>query len=252
MKVSVSSIVLAVALAGALTAALHAQAPAAPPATAPATQPAFATLKEKVSYIFGTQIGQKIKQEGIDIDIRVLAQGVTDAQAGVTPAMSPQQMREAMTEFQKEMTRKIEEQAQKNLQEGKAFLEKNKTANGFTTTASGLQYKVMQEGKGDSPKLGDTATVHYRGTFIDGTEFDSSYKRAKPATFVVGEVIPGWNEALMMMKVGAKYQLAIPAALAYGDQGQPGIPPNSVLLFEVELKSIEKAPPAPAMPKAVP
>ena len=248
MKVSVSSTVLAVTLAGALTVAGYAQAPAAAPATAPATQPGFATLKEKVSYIFGTQIGQKIKQEGIDVDVRVLARGVADAQSGATPALSPQQMREAMTEFQKEMTRKTEEQAQKNLQEGKAFLEKNKTANGFAVTASGLQYKVVQEGKGDAPKLGDTATVHYRGTFIDGTEFDSSYKRGQPASFVVGEVIPGWNEGLQMMKVGAKYKLAIPAALAYGPRGQGGaIPPNAVLLFEVELLDVKPTPAAPDM-----
>jgi FKBP-type peptidyl-prolyl cis-trans isomerase len=228
-------------LVSALSAVCFAQAPAAAPATAPAYPQGYEGLKQRVSYSFGVQIGQSMKQEGVEVDVAALAKGMADALAGAKPALTPQQMVDARAEFEKAMTQKLADQAQKNLKEGQAYLEKNK-ANGFTVTASGLQYKVIQEGKGDSPKMGDSVTVNYRGTFIDGTEFDSSYKRSAPSSFPIGGVIPGWNEALQLMKPGGKYQLAVPAALAYGEQGHPGIAPNAVLLFEVELISFTKAP----------
>src|SRR5205085_5417932 len=141
--------------------------------------------------------------------------------------------------------------AQKNAGEAQKFMSDNKPKEGVKTTASGLQYKVLKDGNGAQPKSSDTVTVNYRGTLTDGTEFDSSYKRGQPATFPVSGVIKGWTEALQMMKAGSKYQLFIPASLAYGEQGRPGIPPNSTLIFEVELLDVKApqtgtAPPEPA------
>jgi FKBP-type peptidyl-prolyl cis-trans isomerase FklB len=139
--------------------------------------------------------------------------------------------------MQKEWAKNFSE---KNKKEGEAFLAENKKKSGIKALPSGLQYKVITEGKGKSPKATETVTVHYRGTLIDGTEFDSSYKRGQPATFPVGGVIKGWTEALQLMKEGAKWQLVIPSDLAYGESGRQGIPPNAVLVFEVELVSIQK------------
>jgi FKBP-type peptidyl-prolyl cis-trans isomerase FklB len=130
-------------------------------------------------------------------------------------------------------------QGEKNKKEGEAFLAENKKKDGVKTLPSGLQYKVLAEGKGKTPKATDTVTVHYRGTLTDGTEFDSSYKRNQPASFPVNGVIKGWTEALQLMKEGSKWQLFIPASLAYGEPGRPGIPPNSVLIFDVELISVK-------------
>src|ERR1700730_17703129 len=153
--------------------------------------------------------------------------------------------------FEKDMQQKQTEMGQKNAATGDKFLADNKAKEGVKTTASGLQYKVLKEGTGATPKSSDTVTVNYRGTLLDGTEFDSSYKRGQPATFPVAGVIKGWTEALQIMKAGSKYQLFIPASLAYGEQGRPGIPPNSVLIFEVELMDVKSpqaggATPAPA------
>jgi len=153
--------------------------------------------------------------------------------------MSEQEVRDTMMAFEKDMQQKQAETAQKNVAEADKFLAANKTKEGVKSTESGLQYKVLKEGSGAQPKSSDTVTVNYRGTLIDGTEFDSSYKRGQPATFPVGGVIKGWTEALQLMKVGSKLQLFIPANLAYGEQGRPGIPPNSLLIFEVELMDVK-------------
>lgn len=159
---------------------------------------------------------------------------------GTKPLLSETEMQQTMDTFQKDMMKTESESAQKNAAEGEKFLAENKSKPGVKTTASGLQYKVEKGGSGAAPKETDQATVNYRGTLINGTEFDSSYSRGKPATFGVNQVIPGWTEALKMMKPGAKYQLFVPANLAYGKNSPGGaIGPNSTLIFEVELISVQ-------------
>jgi FKBP-type peptidyl-prolyl cis-trans isomerase FklB len=205
--------------------------------------------KEKVSYSIGLNIGRNLKQQNAEVDPRVLAQGIKDAQAGTTPLLTDDQIRETMMAFQQEMMAKQQAKMQEgqaaagpNAEEAKKFLEENGKKEGWKTTASGLQYKVVKEGKGASPTDKDTVTVHYRGTLPNGKEFDSSYKRNAPATFPVTGVIPGWTEALKLMKPGAKYELAIPPELAYGPRGAgQDIPPNAALLFEVELLGVNEA-----------
>ncbi len=199
------------------------------------------TDKEKVSYVIGQQVGTSLKNQKIDLDVNAFSMSVSDAVSGKKPAMTDTDMQAAMMKFQSSMMEKMKGDGAKNKADGEAFLAKNKTAEGVKVTESGLQYKVIKSGKGPSPKKTDTVTAHYAGHLIDGTEFDSSYKRDKPADFPVGGVIPGWTEALQMMKVGDKWQLFIPSQLGYGEQGRPGIPSNSVLVFDVELLGIAKA-----------
>lgn len=198
--------------------------------------------KDKISYIIGMDIGTNLKKQSIDIDSNILAKGVKDALAGTKPLLTEQEIRETMMAFQKEMMAKQEEIGKKNKKEGEAFLAENKKKEGVKTLPSGLQYKVIKAGTGKKPKLSDTVTAHYRGTLIDGTEFDSSYKRGQPATFPVsGGMIPGWTEALQLMEEGAKWQLFIPSNLAYGERGAGSvIGPNATLIFEVELISIQE------------
>ncbi|MBN1384407.1 MAG: FKBP-type peptidyl-prolyl cis-trans isomerase [Elusimicrobia bacterium] len=203
------------------------------------------TKKDKTSYSLGWQIGGNLKEQGIDIDVDVMLRGFKDAVAGSQPLLTDSEMRNVMMSLQNELNEKQRkarnEAIEKNKKEGEEFLAKNKEKKGVKTTKSGLQYKIIKEGKGENPKADDTVTVHYRGTLIDGTEFDSSYKRNRPATFAVKGVIPGWTEALQMMRVGSKYELFIPSELAYGARGAGGsIGPNSTLIFTVELISIEK------------
>lgn len=209
--------------------------------------------KDKVSYSIGLDIGSTLKRQLIDVNAELLNTGIQDGLSGKKPLLSEEEVKQVMSTFQKDM---MEKQAaakkvtgEKNEAEGAKFLAENKAKEGVKTTASGLQYKVLKEGTGASPKATDTVKVNYRGTTIDGTEFDSSYKRGEPATFPVNRVIPGWTEALQLMKPGAKYQLVIPAKLAYGERGAGSdIGPNATLLFEVEL--VEISPPAtPAPPK---
>jgi len=205
---------------------------------------ALKTQKDKVSYSMGLSLGNSLMRQPFEVDMDVFLKGFNDAVHKRKPLMTDQEMRETEIAFQKEM---MEKQAQtmktlgeKNKKEGEAFLAENKRKEGVKTLASGLQYKVLTEGKGASPKATDTVTVNYKGTLIDGTEFDSSYRRGQPATFQVNGVIKGWTEALQAMKVGSKWQLFIPSDLAYGDKGAgPQIGPNSVLVFEVELLSIK-------------
>jgi FKBP-type peptidyl-prolyl cis-trans isomerase len=178
------------------------------------------------------------KRQNVDVNPDMVTAGMKDGIAE-KPQMTIDQIKETMTTFEKDMQQKQAEVAKKNDAEATKFLADNKTKSGVKTTASGLQYKVMKEGNGASPKSSDTVTVNYRGTLTDGTEFDSSYKRGQPATFPVAGVIKGWTEALQLMKVGSKYQLFIPPDLAYGEQGRPGIPPNSTLIFEVELMNVQ-------------
>jgi len=204
---------------------------------------------QMISYAVGQQIGQNIKNTGVDLNTQVLAQAIKDATQGKNE-MKPEEIQQAMTKLQENMQKKQAEIADKNIKEGKEFLEKNKSQPNVKTTASGLQYVVEKEGEGKTPTKEDMVKVHYKGTLTNGTQFDSSYDRGEPAEFPVGGVIPGWTEALQMMKVGSKYKLFIPPELAYGPSGRPGIPPNSVLLFDVELLEVKKAPAASAAPAA--
>lgn len=197
--------------------------------------------KDKVSYIIGMDIGNNLKKQSIEVDPNILAKGVKDTLSGVKPLLTEKEIQETMATFQKEMMAKQEEVAKKNKAEGEAFLAENKKKEGVKTLVSGLQYKVIKAGTGKKPKSNDTVTVHYRGTLINGTEFDSSYKRGQPVSFPVSGVIPGWSEALQLMEEGAKWTLFIPSNLAYGERGAGGvIGPNANLIFEVELVSIQE------------
>jgi len=199
-------------------------------------------LKDKASYSVGLNIGTNFKKQNVELNPDALLAGLKDALSGRKPLLNQTEIREVMTTWSKEMSEKQKEMADKNLASGQTFLAENSKKEGVKTTASGLQYKVLKEGSGPQPKASDSVTVDYRGTLIDGTEFDSSYKRGQPATFPVGGVIPGWTEALQLMKSGSKYQLFIPPKLAYGERAVgPDIPPNSTLIFEVELKGVQPA-----------
>lgn len=203
------------------------------------------TQKDKVSYSIGWQIGGNFKNQNLDVDTDIVLNGIKDAQSGAKPQLTEKEMQEVMTAFQTEMREKqmkaMSAAGEKNMKEGEEFLAKNKQAKSVKTTASGLQYKIIKEGTGGNPKADDTVTVNYSGTLINGTEFDSSYKRGTPATFPVKGVIKGWTEALQLMKAGSKYELFIPSELAYGKRGAGNdIGPDSVLIFTVELLSIEK------------
>jgi FKBP-type peptidyl-prolyl cis-trans isomerase len=202
------------------------------------------TFKDSVSYGIGMNIGKDFKRQMIDVDPDLLAQGIKDILAGGKTILSDSQAQSCMMAFQKDLMSKQEaknkEVGEKNKKEGDDFLAQNKTKEGVKVTASGLQYKVIKEGTGPKPKPEQTVQVHYRGTLLDGTEFDSSIKRGQPAEFPVNGVIKGWTEALQLMSVGSKYQLFIPSELAYGTQGAGAqIGPNSVLIFEVELLAIK-------------
>src|SRR5436309_2364284 len=213
----------------------------------------FKDQKDKVSYSLGLNIGFNLGRQNVPINPDALVAGIKDAIAG-KPQLTPDQIKETTTAFEKDMEQKQKAAADKNASEGAKFLEENKKKEGVKTTASGLQYKVVKDGNGAQPKKTDTVTVNYRGTLINGTEFDSSYKRGQPATFPVNGVIPGWSEALQLMKVGSKYQLFVPSNLAYGERSVgPDIGANSTLLFEVELLDAKPAPtPAPGGSAAAP
>ncbi|OEU54387.1 MAG: peptidylprolyl isomerase [Desulfuromonadales bacterium C00003096] len=205
--------------------------------------PPVQSEQHKISYSLGYNIGRDFSQKQLDVDPDVLMRGMRDALSGSTTALSEDEMRQAMMDLQKKMLgqqqQQVKQLAETNEQAGKAFLAENRQKEGIKTTMSGLQYKVISKGTGKKPGPNDKVTVHYRGRLLDGTEFDSSYQRNKPATFPVGGVIPGWTEGLQLMKEGAKWQLFIPAKLAYGEKGAgPMIGPNSTLIFDVELVSI--------------
>lgn len=209
--------------------------------------------KDQGSYAIGTQIGRSLKSQNADISVDALMAGLSDSYSGKEARLKPEQMQAAMQKMQEAAMKKAMEVGEKNLKDGDDFLAKNKTKPGVKTTDSGLQYEVVKEGTGPSPKDNDTVKVHYTGTLITGEKFDSSRDRNEPAEFPVNGVIPGWTEALKLMKAGAQYKLAIPAKLAYGPQGRPGIPANSVLLFDVELLEVKPAAaaaPAPNEPAA--
>jgi FKBP-type peptidyl-prolyl cis-trans isomerase len=196
----------------------------------------FKSSKEKASYALGMNIGKQLRQNGADIDTEIYMKALKEAMSGGKLLMTDEQVRETLMAFQTELRTKT---LDKNKKDGEAFLAENKKKEGIITTASGLQYKIETKGAGKVPKTNDTVVCHYRGTLVDGTEFDSSYKRSEPSSFGVTGVIKGWTEALLMMPVGSKWKLFIPSDLAYGERGRPGIPPNSTLQFDIELISIK-------------
>lgn len=203
------------------------------------------TLEQKASYSFGVDVATRLKQQGIELDINALNRGITDAYNGTELALGDEEQLQAKTSFQTqlrdELLKKQTAAAETNVAAGKAFLEENAKKEGVITTESGLQYKVLTSGDGKQPKETDTVTTHYRGTLIDGREFDSSYKRDKPASFPVKGVIKGWTEALQLMQVGDKWQLFVPSDLAYGPSKRSElIEANSTLIFEIELLGIKE------------
>jgi FKBP-type peptidyl-prolyl cis-trans isomerase FklB len=204
------------------------------PAAKP-TAPVLATAKQKVSYALGMDIGRDLAKQQVDLDVTTLLRGLRDAIQGNPSQLTDEQIKAALTELQNQAS---EAMGEANLKKGEEFLTENKAKDGVVTLPSGLQYKVVTTGTGPKPTAADTVVCDYRGTFIDGTEFDSSYKRGQTASFGVTQVIQGWTEALQLMPVGSKWQLFIPANLAYGPGGRPGIPPNSTLIFDIELHSI--------------
>ena len=219
------------------------------------------TAREKLSYSIGLQLGTSLKEIGKDIDFPAAVKGIEDSFNDKKPLLAKEEIMKELTAFSKKMQKKqmkiMEEQKKKmealgkeNKKQGEAFLAENKKKKDVVTTKSGLQYIVLSKGKGKKPKATDQVKVHYKGTLIDGTEFDSSYKRGEPVTFPVNRVIPGWTEALQLMNVGSKYKLFIPSDIAYGERaaGQQ-IGPNATLIFEVELLSIEKIPEPVKKPK---
>ncbi len=203
-------------------------------------RPNLKETKGQYSYALGYQIANNMKRQGVAIDAASFGAAVKDVMAGKDSRLTEDQMRDAMKKMAEGREAETKKVAASNLEAANKFLEQNKTKDGVKTTESGLQYKVIEEGKGKKPKEGDVVEVHYRGKLLDGKEFDSSYSRNAPAQFPVKAVIPGWTEALQLMTVGSKYELYIPPKLAYGEQGNQVIPPNSALIFEVELLKIVK------------
>ena len=217
----------------------------APEEASSASELKLDTSKNRISYTIGVNIGQDFKSQNMDVDPDLLLMGLKDTLSGKELQLTEEEMVQEIQNFQQEMQVKMaaemEAKAAENKAAGEAFLAENAKQEGVVETESGLQYKIIEPGQGDSPGPADVATVHYRGTLIDGTQFDSSYDRGQPASFPVGGVIPGWSEALQLMKPGAKWQLSIPAELAYGERGAgQDIGPNSTLLFDVELISVEQ------------
>lgn len=216
----------------------------APEQSAAKPEPKLDNPKNRISYTIGLNIGKDFTSQDMDLDPDVLVMGIKDAMEGRDSRLTEEEMMAEIQAFQQDMQArqiaKIQELAAKNRAESEAFLAENATQEGVVVLDSGLQYKVIEPGDGASPTVNSMVTVHYRGTLVDGTEFDSSYSRNEPATFPVGGVIPGWTEALPLMKEGAKWQLAIPSELAYGENGAGNvIGPNAALLFDVELISVD-------------
>jgi FKBP-type peptidyl-prolyl cis-trans isomerase len=224
---------------------------AAKPGTTVAKKPTAPTVltlktqKDKASYAIGLNIGKSMHKDSVDVDPAILMRGMKDGLAGNKPLLTDDEAKAAMVALQADLRKKQEEkmqvQGEANKKEGDAFLAENKTKDGVVALPSGLQYKILKEGTGPKPAATDTVVCNYKGTLLDNTEFDSSYKRGQPATFPVSGVIKGWTEALQLMPVGSKWELFIPADLAYGARGGPGggIGPNATLVFEVELMSIQ-------------
>jgi FKBP-type peptidyl-prolyl cis-trans isomerase FklB len=252
---------LSLLAAGMMLGNAHAQqTPAAKPATAPAAKTSSAakphtattakaplvlsTQKAKLSYALGMNIGAGVKSQPVDIDPDILARGMKDALTGAKPLLTEDEVKAVLTQAQNEVRQqqqaKAKQEGEVNKKAGEAFLAANKSKDGVVTLPDGLQYKILTPGTGPKPTASDSVVCNYRGTLVNGTEFDSSYKRGQPVTFPVNGVIKGWQEALPLMPVGSKWQLFVPSDLAYGDHAMsPELGANSTLIFEVELLSIK-------------
>lgn len=223
---------------------------AAAPAFAAEGSSSFTDPKERTSYALGVNFGSNLKAQGVEVNLDTVRKGIEDALAG-KPQLNENEMRDTFNQLRTQIQARMAEKAKENKEAGEKFLAENKTKADVKTTASGLQYKIVQEGSGESPKSGDEVQVKYTGRLIDGTVFDSTDKRGgTPARFKVGGVIPGWTEALQLMKKGAKWELYIPSNLAYGERATGAIPANSTLIFDVELVDFtaNPNPPVPAQP----
>src|SRR5712675_1217073 len=238
------------------TTAAKAQTPAAkrPATTAKsAAPPTLKTSRDKFSYALGMKMGANLHRQAVPVDPNILARGLKDGLAGTKTLLTDEEAQAAIVEVQNDLRKKVQEKMQvegaANKKEGESFLAANKAKEGVKVLPSGLQYKILKEGTGPKPAATDTVVCNYRGTLVDGKEFDSSEKHGGPATFPVNGVIKGWTEALQLMSVGSKWQLFLPADLAYGDRGAGAdIGPGATLIFEVELVSIQQAKPADAKP----
>ena len=204
-------------------------------------KPSLTSDKAKLSYAIGQNIAQNIKAQNIDLDPKVVGYAVASGLKGDKPEISQEDQQKAIQGLQQMAQAKAQAEAEKNKGATTEFLNQNKGKEGVKTTASGLQYQVLKEGKGKKPTLNDKVTVHYTGTLITGQKFDSSHDRGQPAEFPVNGIIKGWQEALQLMPEGSVYKLVIPPELGYGAQAQPGIPPYSALVFDVELIKVNKA-----------
>ncbi len=223
------------------------------PAAKKPTAPALTTDKQKGSYALGVNIGKSMTKQAPFLDADSMARGLKDGLAGATPLLSDADLQAALNTLRDQVTKEMQAEQQKlgedNMREGQEFLAANKTKDGVVTLPSGLQYKILTVGTGPMPTASDTVVCNYRGTLINGTEFDSSYKRGQPATFPLRGVIKGWTEALQLMPTGSKWQLFIPPDLAYGPRGAGNvIGPNATLIFEIELISIQGKPQSQAAP----
>lgn len=216
-------------------------------ALAAAEPPTLESEKDKASYVIGYQYGANLMSQGVQVNPGPFAAGLQQAQEGQPSALSPEETKAVHRALQAQVMahshQEYQRQAEKALETGRAFLAENAKQEGVKTLPSGLQYQVLAEGSGPSPGARDQVTIHYRGTLVDGTEFDSSYARGEPAILDVDALIPGWREALPLMKVGSKWRLFVPAELGYGKENIGRIPPNSALIFEIELLGVTLAEP---------
>jgi FKBP-type peptidyl-prolyl cis-trans isomerase FklB len=241
--------------------AAKSQKPEAAQATPPAAQSQdaypFKSQTEKISYAIGMNLGRSLSNNSVDVDLGALEQGFKDALAGGKTLLTVLELQATLeqvrADIRKKQQEKMQQLAETNKKEGEAFLNANKSKDGVVVLPSGLQYKTLQEGTGPKPTPSDSVTCNYRGTLVDGTEFDSSYKHGQPATFPVARVIKGWIEALQLMPTGSKWQIFIPSDLAYGERGSgTNIGPNATLIYEVELLSVQAKPEAKPEPKPEP
>lgn len=200
---------------------------------------ALKTPKEQISYVFGVQVANQFMHQGLKLDQKAFSQAIKDVWGGAKLKMSPEAMQASMQQFQKEMADKMQQLSENNIKAGKEYMEKNRKTKGVVQLKSGVQYKILKKGKGKKPASTDTVVVHYKGTLVDGKQFDSSYDRKQPLTIPVNGVVRGWQEVLPMMPTGSKWNVVIPPEMGYGPRGSGAIGPNATLVFDIELISIK-------------